>query len=69
MMDIAHARELLSGANGLYVGILDEDEIQALNILEEAGEAMRSYEGPGGFLGLSKVRLLQRDRQQEQKGG
>lgn len=52
------ARDVLGHAEGLYVGQLTAEELEAFNLLCRAGKARRSYEGAGGLLGLPKVRLL-----------
>lgn len=50
-------RDTLSEIDGLYVGDLDDGEMEAFNEACERGEASRSYEGAGGFMGLAKVRV------------
>lgn len=50
MMDV-HEME------GMFVGLLDDAEIKALDQAVSLGLARRSYEGGGGLLGLAKVRL------------
>jgi hypothetical protein len=50
--------EFLSGCGGLFVGMLDADELAAFDRLCEAGLAQRTYEGAAGFMGLAKVELL-----------
>lgn len=40
---------------GLYYGSLNEDEKRDFEIYEETGIAAKSYDGPGGILGLSKI--------------
>lgn len=54
--------EVLNGCDGLFVGLLSEAEVEALNYLSAKGLAQRSYESAGGFMGLAKVRIL-RERQ------
>jgi hypothetical protein len=49
---------LLDRAEGLFVGMLDGNELAAFNRLCEAGAARRTYEGAAGFMGLAKVSLL-----------
>lgn len=49
--------QLISRLDGLFVGLLSQDEIDAFDRLVKAGLAHRSYEGGGGFMGLAKVRL------------
>lgn len=46
--------------DGIFVGMLDADEIALLDKAVEEGVAWRSYEGVGGLLGLAKVRLVRR---------
>jgi hypothetical protein len=51
------ARDALHGLDGIFVGMLSERELAAFNEMCRTGEARRSYEGAGGFMGLAKVRL------------
>lgn len=44
--------------DGMFVGLLDDDEIAEFDRAVKAGKARRSYEGAGGFMGLAKVRLI-----------
>ena len=39
----------LDQMDGLFVGLLDEQELATFNAAVERGEAMRSYEGAAGF--------------------
>lgn len=50
--------EMLHRAEGLFVGQLDDGELEAFNRLVGARLAMRSYEGGAGFMGLAKVRFI-----------
>ena len=50
-------RDLLYPLDGLFVGLLDPEEVAALDRLCAAGEASRVYEGVAGGLGLAKFRL------------
>lgn len=43
--------------DGLYVGMLDEDEMKVFAEACKTQDAYRSFEYPGGALGLAKVRL------------
>lgn len=43
---------------GLFVGSLNDLEMDDFERLVKDGKAYRSYEGVGGFLGLAKVRLV-----------
>ena len=54
--------ELMASLDGLFVGQLDPDEMQAFEAAIKAGEARRSYEGAAGLMGLAKVRLEYMDR-------
>ena len=45
--------EIMSGAFGLYVGQLREDELRAFNHLCSSGYARRSYRGMMGLMGLA----------------
>lgn len=56
-MNLQESRDALRNLNGLYVGLLTGEELEALLNLEDAGEATRSYEGAGGLMGLAKIRL------------
>ena len=44
--------------DGMFVGLLDNNEIAEFERAVEDGKARRSYEGAGGFMGLAKVRLI-----------
>lgn len=44
--------------DGMFVGLLVPDEIEALEAAIRRGDARRSYEGGAGLMGLAKVRLL-----------
>jgi hypothetical protein len=50
----------LEQIDGLFVGQLDEREMRTFERAVQDGEAVRSYEGGAGFMGLAKVRLLSR---------
>lgn len=50
-------REILRGTHGLFVGMLNPEELKAFDYLCEKGEARREYQGVGGFMGLAKVSL------------
>lgn len=54
------AKRILRPVNGMFVGVLTDEELEALDVAIEAGAARRSYEGPAGFLGLAKVRIKER---------
>ncbi len=56
-MTVEHARELMTGLSGLFVGLLSEEEIKAFEVLKEHDEASDNYDHAGGLLGLSKVKL------------
>lgn len=55
--ELAEARALLRYADGLFVGQLEPDEIRALDLLCEHGEAQRVYRGVSGILGLATVSM------------
>lgn len=57
-MSEAQAIELLKNLNGIHLGLLDDEEIEALDLLCSKGKAKRLYEGACGFMGLAKVKLL-----------
>lgn len=44
--------------DGMFVGLLDDDEIAILNQAISDGKARRAYVGAAGFMGLAKVELL-----------
>lgn len=43
---------------GLFVGLLNPEELAFFEIEVAAGRAHRSYEGVAGFMGLAKVRRI-----------
>ena len=47
----------IANCDGLYVGLLTPEELAEFNLWVAAGKAWRSYQGPGGELGLAKVRI------------
>jgi hypothetical protein len=47
--------------DGLFVGMLDKDELWLFEKAVEDGKARRSYEGGAGFMGLAKVRVIKSD--------
>jgi len=59
VVGVCHESPNLDRLDGLYVGLLDSDELAVFEQAIKDGKACRSYEGPGGMLGLSKVKLLQ----------
>jgi hypothetical protein len=50
-------RERLRGSNGLFVGLLSPDELEAFNYLCEKRAARRVYRGASGFMGLAQVEI------------
>ena len=48
----------LDGLDGVHMGMLDAEEMDAFNRLKDAGLAMREYSGPAGFFGVARLRLL-----------
>ena len=52
----------VTACNGLYVGALTDAELRAFNLACKEGLAQRSYEGPAGFLGVAKVKILDAKR-------
>jgi len=44
--------------NGLYVGLLSEEETELLDRCVKANMAIRDYNNPIGILGLAKVRVI-----------
>ena len=55
---VESALEVVRPLEGLYSGQLTEEERAAFNYLVSEGKALRSWEYPGGMLGLAKVRLV-----------
>lgn len=47
----------LQRIEGLFVGLLTPEELEAFQVACNTKQAYRSYEGPAGFLGMAKVRL------------
>lgn len=43
--------------NGLFVGQLDQEQLEWFDWQVSLGRASRSYEGGAGFMGLATVRL------------
>lgn len=54
------AERTLIHIDGLFVGQLSADELEAFTRLERLGKAYRSYEGVAGFMGLARVRSVHR---------
>lgn len=48
----------LERIRGLFVGQLNERELRTFERAVKDGEAIRSYEGGAGFMGLAKVKLI-----------
>lgn len=51
-------REKVKYLDGLYVGMLEPDEIESLNRCVADHVAIRDYDHIGGSLGLSKVKII-----------
>ena len=51
-------KELINNLNGLYVGMLDNGEIESFNKCVKEGYAVRDYNHQGGILGLAKVKVI-----------
>jgi hypothetical protein len=49
-------RDLTLGNDGLFIGALSPEEIEAFDRCVKDGFAYRAYEGGAGFFGLAKVR-------------
>lgn len=49
--------ETVQQMNGLYVGLLSDDEMEAFDTACRLGLARRCYKGTSGFLGLARVAL------------
>ena len=58
IMNSESDKEEIVWLNGLYVGMLSDEEMELLDRCIKAGIAERSYQGPSGMLGLAKVRVL-----------
>ena len=50
--------EIVRRVNGLYVGQLSDEELEAFYTGIREGFAARDYNHAGGFLGLAKVRFI-----------
>lgn len=48
--------DFIRRVDGLFVGLLSQDEIRDLDECVRLGYAVKSYEGAAGFMGLAKVR-------------
>ena len=48
----------LEHINGLFIGQLTDEELNAFNQAVRDGLAQRDYSGVAGLLGLGKVRIL-----------
>jgi hypothetical protein len=48
--------------DGMFVGMLTNEEIDSFDRCVMDGIATRSYEGAGGFMGLAKVRVVHNER-------
>jgi hypothetical protein len=51
-------RDLIKNVDGLYYHFLDDDEKESLEKCIKDKFAIRSYEGIGALMGLSKVRVI-----------
>jgi hypothetical protein len=51
-------RDTLHRISGLFVGMLDKDELEVFDEACRRHQAVRSYEGGAGLMGLAKVRLI-----------
>lgn len=60
--------DTLSRINGLYVGMLDKYELDIFEAACRSYEARRSYDHPGGALGLAKVEVVSRSPQENDHG-
>ncbi|UFS77183.1 hypothetical protein LPB73_07345 [Tardiphaga sp. 37S4] len=50
--------DTLHRIDGLYVGMLDADELELFDSACKRNEASRCYDHAGGIMGLAKVRLV-----------
>lgn len=51
--------DTLHRIDGLFVGMLDAEELEIFNEACRRYQAKRSYEGGAGLMGLAKVRLIE----------
>jgi hypothetical protein len=58
-MNLPDVMEAVQRLVGLYTGQLTPEELELFEMAVGAGRARRDYSGPGGFLGLSKVALVE----------
>ena len=49
--------EAIRWAEGIFVGMLSDEELELFEEAVKEGIAVRSYEGGAGFFGLAKVRF------------
>jgi hypothetical protein len=54
-------RDRIKELNGLYVGLLDSDEIESLDRCISDHVAIKDYNHVGGFLELAKVKIISHD--------
>ena len=52
----------LDNIDGLFVGMLSDDEMELFECAVTNGKATRVYEGAAGFLGLAKVKVIRRSQ-------
>ncbi|ANW00653.1 hypothetical protein [Bradyrhizobium icense] len=60
--------DTLHRIEGLYVGLLTQEELEIFNKACRTNDARRSYEGAGGAMGLAKVRLFSLASQERSDG-
>jgi len=51
-------KDLMENVNGLFVGLLNEGEMESFYRCLEDNYVIRSYEGAAGFMGLAKIRII-----------
>lgn len=54
--------DTLRRINGLFVGLLDKEELEVFDEACRTNDARRSYEGSAGLMGLAKVRVPKLDQ-------
>ena len=51
-------QEIVRNLDGIYVGLLNDDELESFHKCIEDKLAYQSYEGLGALYGLSKVKFI-----------
>lgn len=57
--------DTLHHIDGLFVGMLDKEELEIFDEACRRNQARRSYEGAAAIMGLAKVRLIRSPQESE----